>query len=59
MTFQDAKKLQIGDSIVLKRTDTPCHITKIEIENKDIFLRCDNGLLYHHKDILLYKKKGD
>lgn len=59
MTFQDAKKLQIGDSIVLKRTDTPCHITKIEIENKNIFLRCDNGLLYHHKDILPYKKKGD
>lgn len=59
MTFSDAKKLQIGDSIVLKHTDAPCRITEIEIENKDIFLRCDNGLLYHHKDILPYKKKGD
>ena len=59
MTFSDAKKLQIGDSIVLKHTDAPCRITEIEIENKNIFLRCDNGLLYHHKDILLYKTKGD
>ena len=58
MTFSDAKKLQIGDSIVLKHTDAPCRITEIESKNKDIFLRCDDGLLYHHKDILLYKKKG-
>ena len=59
MTFSDAKKLQMGDSIILKRTNTPCHITKIENQNKNIFLRCDNGLRYHHKDILPYKKKGD
>ena len=35
MTFSDAKKLQIGDSIVLKHTDAPCRITEIEIENKE------------------------
>lgn len=48
MTYRQAKQLRIGDTIKRKRNREPLIITKLEIQEKDVFIQADNGRLYHH-----------
>ena len=48
MTYRQAKRLRIGDAIERKRNREPLTVTKLEIQEKDVFIRADNGRLYHH-----------
>ena len=48
MTYKQAKRLRIGDAIKRKRGREPLIVTELEIQEKDVFIRADNGRLYHH-----------
>ena len=48
MTYKQARRLRIGDAIKKKRNREPLTITELEIQEKDVFIRADNGRLYHH-----------
>ena len=51
MTYRQAKRLRIGDAIERKRSQEPLTVTELEIQEKDVFIRVDNGRLYHHTAI--------
>lgn len=51
MRFRNAKKLHNEDEVVAKDTHCILRVVEIEIEEKDVFVRCDDGLLYHHTAI--------
>ena len=51
MTYKEAKKLNIGDFVTYKNSESV--LLKIEsieddIEYHNIFVKCDDGKLYHH-----------
>ena len=48
MTYRQAKQLHIGDIVEKKRDQKPLTVTKLEIQEKDVFIQADNGRLYHH-----------
>ena len=54
MTFLKAKKLQKGEEVLIieKGGKNPIYrserIVEVEIEDKDVFVRCIDGRLYHH-----------
>lgn len=48
MTYKQARQLCIGDAIEKKRNREPLTVTKLEIQEKDVFIQADNGRLYHH-----------
>lgn len=50
MTYRKAKKLRVGDKVNAKRfmLGRPIQITEIQTEEKDIFVRDENGWVYHH-----------
>lgn len=50
MTYRKAKKLRVGDKVNAKRLvfPEPIQITEVQIEEKDVFVRDENGRLYHH-----------
>jgi len=54
MTFSKAKKLQKDDEVLIieKSGKNPVfrseQIVEITIEDKDAFIRCTDGRLYHH-----------
>ena len=60
MTFSKAKELQKGEEVLIieKGGKNPIYrserIIEVEIEDKDAFIRCTDGSLYHHTAI----KKG-
>jgi hypothetical protein len=49
MKFVDAKKLRDEDEIIVKRTGRALHVLgDVEVDGKNVFIRCDDGKLYHH-----------
>jgi hypothetical protein len=50
MRYTDAKKLHNDDEVMVKGTDKSLYVVEIEhdAESKDVFIRCDDGILYHH-----------
>lgn len=50
MKYIDAKKLHNEDKVIVKGTDKSLYVVEIEhdAEHKDVFIRCDDGILYHH-----------
>lgn len=51
MKFRNAKKLHNEDEVVIKDTRCVQRVVEIEVEGKDVFVRCDDGILYHHTAI--------
>lgn len=59
MNFADVKKLYDGASVLIKDENHMLRaavVTAIDIEDKDAFIRCDDGHLYHHTALQLPKK---
>ena len=52
MTFREAKKLHNEDEVLVKGTGKSLRVVEIEIENRNVFIRCDDGKLYHHTALL-------
>ena len=48
MTFREAKKLHNEDEVLVKGTSKSLHVVDIEVESRNVFIRCDDGKLYHH-----------
>lgn len=50
MNYKDAKNLHNGDEVIVKGTDKPLRVVEVEhdVESKDVFICCDDGILYHH-----------
>ena len=50
MKYIDAKKLHNEDEVIVKGTNKSLYVVEIEhdAEHKDVFIRCDDGNLYHH-----------
>mgnify|MGYP003322536120 CR=1 FL=1 len=50
MKYIDAKKLHNEDEVIVKGTDKLLYVVEIEhdVEHKDVFIRCDDGVMYHH-----------
>lgn len=56
MRFRDAKKLHNGDEVTVKETNSenPARslwVISVEIEDKDVFIHCDDGGTYHHTEV--------
>ena len=51
MTYKDAKKLRSGDNVFEKGTGIRLIVIEVEVEDKNVFIRCDDGKLYHHTAI--------
>ena len=49
MKYKDAKNLRSGDDVFEKGTGI--RLIVIEVEDKAVFIRCDDGKLYHHTAI--------
>lgn len=54
MRFKNAKKLHNGDEVLIIDKNgkhpllRPVHVVEVSIEDKEVFVRCDDGCLYHH-----------
>lgn len=49
MKYKDAKHLHDEDEVVVKKTGEILYVLgDIEVDGKDIFIRCSDGELYHH-----------
>lgn len=48
MRYRDAKKLHNGDEVHVKGTAEILSVIETEIQEKDVFVRCTDGCLYHH-----------
>ena len=54
MTYSKAKKLKTGDTVNYicgrNKPTIPHRVVEIEndAEHKDVFVKCDDGKLYHH-----------
>lgn len=51
MLYRNAKKLHNGDEVIIKSSGYSQYVVDIEIQEKDVFVRCDDGDLYHHTAI--------
>ena len=51
MQYRNAKRLHNEDEVVIKATGRSKYVVQIEIHEKDVFIYCDDGTLYHHTDI--------
>lgn len=51
MTYQNAKKLHNEDEIIVKETNYPLFVVSVEITDKVVYVECDDGSVYHHRDI--------
>ena len=55
MTFSNAKKLHNGDEVIIKsgRRPFPClRVISIRIEGKNVFIYCEDGNSYHHREVM-------
>lgn len=48
MRYRDAKKLHNEDEVIVKSSGCSQFVVDIEVQDKDVFVRCDDGVLYHH-----------
>lgn len=54
MTYENAKKLHSGDEVMVKsgRRPFPClTVVEVLIEHKNIYVYCDDGNSYHHREL--------
>ena len=57
MTYRQAKQLRIRDTVERKRSQELLTVTELEIQEKDVFIRADNGRLYHHTAVQSSERK--
>lgn len=50
MRFTEAKRLKPGDKVCYRQDTTKKELSviHIDVEDKDMFIRCSDGTLYHH-----------
>ena len=53
MTYREAKKLHNEDEVLSKETGRSLYVISVEVdtEHRDVFVRCSDGLCYHHTAI--------
>ena len=51
MTFKDAKKLHNEDEVIHKGTGAILYVVKTSNYEKNIFILCDDGITYHHREL--------
>lgn len=51
MRYKDAKRLHNEDEVIIKASGCLQYVVDVDIHEKDVFVRCDDGGLYHHTDI--------
>lgn len=53
MKYINAKKLHNGDEIIIKKTNEILSVVSVEhyIYTKDVYVLCNDGNKYHHKEI--------
>lgn len=52
MTFAEAKKLHDEDEVIVKKTGQVLQVLgDVEVDGKDVFIRCTDGRVYHHTGI--------
>ena len=51
MTRRQAEKLHNEDEITVKKTGEVLTVLSVDVYNKMVLAHCDNGNVYHHKDI--------
>lgn len=53
MKYRDAKKLHNEDEVISKKTGRLLTVISVKVDdiNKDVFILCQDGNTYHHKDI--------
>lgn len=49
MKFGDAKRLHDEDEVTVKETGRVLQVLgDVEVDGKDVFIRCSDGRVYHH-----------
>lgn len=51
MRYADAKKLHNEDEVLIRESRTelrPAYVVETIVEDKDVFVRLNDGHLYHH-----------
>ena len=51
MTRRQAEKLHNEDEIMVKETGEILTVLSVDVYHKMVLVHCDNGNVYHHKDI--------
>jgi hypothetical protein len=51
MEYRKAKKLHNEDEIIVKATGCSLYVISTTITEKTVYVECDDGNIYHHKDI--------
>lgn len=51
MTYRNAKKLHNEDEVIVKETGCPLYVISTTITEKVVYVECDDGNVYHHRDI--------
>lgn len=51
MTYTNAKKLVNDATVVIKKTKATVTVADIDLQDKDCFVLCDDGNVYHHRDL--------
>lgn len=51
MRKRQAEKLHNEDEITVKKTGEVLTVLSVDVYNEMVLVHCDNGNVYHHKDI--------
>lgn len=51
MLYRNAKKLHNEDEVIRKSDNRSLFVISVKVMDKDIFVICDDGSIYHHKEI--------
>lgn len=51
MLYRNAKKLHNEDAVIRKSDNCSLIVCSVKVMEKDIFLTCDDGNIYHHKEV--------
>jgi hypothetical protein len=56
MTYKEAIKIKIGDTVIAKHSNEEIAVVDIETDEQSgppaVFLRCSDGLIYHHSAVI-------
>lgn len=56
MRYKEALYLQAGDKVRVKKTGDVIEVAFLDTRDKgNVFIRCDDGVLYHHTALVLVK----
>lgn len=56
MTYKEAVKIKVGDTVIAKHSNEEITVVDIEIDEQSgppaVFLQCSDGLMYHHSAVM-------